>query len=109
MKAMSYGGAWECAKLVLNGVNMPVSVTVAHVGSEKIASEIRAAVEHALADHEGDWHVSVIGSHATDRWQLKLEGPNLFERSYTLEGIAGEHRAEVIRALLMRMLAKRSA
>ncbi len=73
MKAMSYGGAWECAKLVLNGVNMPGSVTVAHVGSEKIASEIRAAVEHALADHEGHWHVSVIGSHATDRWQLKLE------------------------------------
>ncbi len=84
-------------------------VTVSHVGSVGLASEIRAAVEHALADRGGDWYVSIIGSHATDRWQLKVEGPNLFERSYTLEEKAGEHRPEVIRVVLDRMLPKRSA
>ncbi len=33
---------------------MAVAVTATHVGSEKLASEIRAAVEHTPADHEGD-------------------------------------------------------
>jgi hypothetical protein len=82
---------------------------VTHVGSEGLASDIRAAVEHALADHSGDWRVSVIGSQANDRWELKVFGPNLFERSYTLEGAAGEHRAETIRAVLRQLLPKRSA
>jgi hypothetical protein len=34
-----------------------------------------------------------------DRWEMKAEGPNMFERSYTLEGSADEHRPEVIRRL----------
>lgn len=88
---------------------MAVTVTVAHVGSVELASEIRATVEHALADHAGDWHVSIIGSQANDRWELKVFGPNLFERSYTLEGAAGEHRPETIRAVLGQILPKRSA
>jgi len=87
---------------------MAVVVMVAHLGDAELASEVRAAIEHALADHAGDWRVSVIGSQANDRWELKVEGPNLFERTYMLEGTAGEHRPEVIRALLLRMLPKRS-
>ena len=52
----------------------------------------------------GDWHVSIVGSQGTDRWEMKVTGPHEFERSYTLEGTAGEHRAEVIRVILSRML-----
>jgi len=37
---------------------------------------------------------------------MTIVGPNGFERSYTLEGVAGEHRPEVIRGLLARMLPK---
>ena len=88
---------------------MSVTVTITHVGSAEFASEIRAAVEHALADYSGEWRVSVIGSQANDRWELKVFGPNLFERSYTLEGAAGEHRPETIRAVLVRILPKRTA
>ncbi len=33
---------------------MAVAVTATHVGSEKLESEIRAAVEHAPADHEDE-------------------------------------------------------
>jgi hypothetical protein len=42
---------------------------------------------------------SIVGSQANDRWEMKIAGPNGFERSYTLEGTAGEHRPEVIRAI----------
>ena len=87
---------------------MPVLVTVAHLGNTELASEVRAAIEHALSDHEGDWRVSVVGSKANDRWELKVEGPNLFERTYMVEGTAGEHRPEVIRVVLGRMLLKKS-
>jgi hypothetical protein len=88
---------------------MAVSVMMAHLGDAELASDVRAAVEHALADYAGDWRVSVIGSQANDRWELRVEGPNLFERSYVLEGTAREHRPEVIRVVLNRMLPKKTA
>ncbi len=46
-------------------------------------------IEHLLADRPGEWRVSIVGSHANDRWEMKIVGPNAFERSYTLEGSAG--------------------
>lgn len=49
--------------------------------------------EHALSDRAGDWRVSIVGSQANDRWEMKITGANAFERSYTLEGTAGEHEA----------------
>jgi hypothetical protein len=61
---------------------MPVVVTVAQLGNVGIASEVRAAIEHAFADRAGDWRVSVIGSQASERWELKIEGPNLFARGF---------------------------
>lgn len=87
---------------------MPVVVSVAHLGNAELAYDVRAAIEHALADRAGDWRVSVLGSQASDRWELKVEGPNLFERTYVLEGTAGEHRPEVIRVVLRRMLPRES-
>ena len=41
--------------------------------------------------------------------RLKIVGPNGFERSYTLEGVAGEHRLEVIQIILGKMLPGRKA
>ncbi len=52
-------------------------------------AEVRAVVEHVLADRPGDWRVLITGSQANDRWELKITGPQAFERSYTLEGSAG--------------------
>ena len=57
-----------------------------------------STAEHALADRPGD------GSQANDRWEMKIIGPNAFERSYTLEGSSGEHRPEMIRVLLGKLL-----
>lgn len=56
-----------------------------------------------LAERPGDWRVSIIGSQDSDRWELKIFGPHAFERSYTLEGSAGEHNPEVIAYIVRRM------
>ena len=47
-----------------------------HTGSEPgTRSEIAAVIEHALSDRSGDWRVSIIGSQANDRWEMKIAGP----------------------------------
>jgi hypothetical protein len=83
---------------------MAVLVEMHHTGDPTLRAEVVAAIEHVLADRPGDWRVSIIGSQANDRWEMKIAGPNGFERSYTLEGIAGEHRPEVIRFIVGKMV-----
>ena len=61
-------------------------------------------IEHMLAGRLGDWRVSIVGSQGNDRWEMRITWPNAFERSYTLEESAGEHRPETIRVILGRML-----
>ena len=36
----------------------------------------------ALSDRPGDWRVLIVGSRADDGWEMKILGPNGFERSY---------------------------
>jgi hypothetical protein len=88
---------------------MPVMVEMHNTGDPAIHSEIAAAIEHVLSDRVGDWKVSLMGSQENDRWEMNIQGPNAFERSYILEGSAGEHRAEVIIALLEKMLPPKTA
>jgi hypothetical protein len=88
---------------------MAVSVEMQHTGDSGLQAEVRAIIEHALADRVGDWRVSIVGSQGNDRWELKIVGPNGFERSYTLEGSAGEHQPEVIQVILGKMLPGRKA
>jgi hypothetical protein len=83
---------------------MPVSVEMEHAGDQNMQAEVRVVIEHVLADMPGDWRVSIMGSQANDQWELKITGPNGFERSYTLEDSAGEYRPEVIRVILAKML-----
>jgi hypothetical protein len=89
---------------VLFSGSMAVSVEMQHTGDSGLQAEVRAIIEHVLADRLGDWRVSIVGSQANDRWEMKIVGPNAFERSYTLEGSAGEHRPEVIQVILSKML-----
>jgi hypothetical protein len=48
--------------------------------------------------------VSMAGSIAAVNWEMRVEGPNGFERSYTLAGAAGEHEPEAIRRLILQLL-----
>ena len=85
--------------------SMAVMVEMHHTGCEPgVRAEIAAVIEHALADRPGDWRISIIGSQANDQWEMKISGPNAFERSYTLEGSVGEHEPQVIGKLVTRMV-----
>jgi hypothetical protein len=83
---------------------MAVWVEMHHTGDAALRSEVAAAIEHVLADRPGNWRVSIVGSQANDRWEMRIAGPQGFERSYTLEGGSGEHRPEVIRAIVGKMV-----
>jgi hypothetical protein len=87
---------------------MAVSVEMHHIGDSRAQAEVRATIEHVLADRPGDWRVSIIGTQANDRWEMSIAGPNAFERSYTLEGSAGEHDARVVGGIVSRIVAARS-
>ena len=50
-------------------------------------ADVVASVEHALADRPGDWHVLIVGSQDNDRWEMKITGPNSFERSTLWKGL----------------------
>ena len=64
---------------------MPVSLELHNTGDPSIGAEIQALVEHHLSDRPGDWRVSVVGSRESDGWEMKVWGPNGFERSRPAE------------------------
>jgi hypothetical protein len=83
---------------------MSVVVEMQNTGDSRAHSEIVAMIEHVLSDKPGDWRVSIAGSRENDTWDMKIEGPKGFERSYTLTGGAGEHQPAAIRDLVLRLL-----
>jgi hypothetical protein len=88
---------------------MAVSLELHNTGDPSIEPEVRALVEHRLSDRPGDWRVSIVGSRESDGWEMRILGPNGFERSYTLAGSAGEHQPSVIANVLLRLLPARVA
>jgi hypothetical protein len=84
--------------------DMAVTIEMQNTGDPRARGEILAGVEHVLSDVAGEWRVSIVGSRANDNWEMKVEGPQGFERSYTLVGEAGEHRPEAIRNVLTKLL-----
>jgi hypothetical protein len=89
---------------------MPVLVEIHHTGSDPAQrAEIDSRVEHALADHPGEWKVSIVGSQANDRWEMTIAGPNGFERSYPLEGAAGETEPQAIARIVAKMVPPKEA
>jgi hypothetical protein len=83
---------------------MTVTIEMQNTGDSRMRREILAGVEHVLSDVAGQWRVSIVGSRANDNWEMKVEGPQGFERSYTLVGDAGEHEPEAIRKVLIKLL-----
>jgi hypothetical protein len=83
---------------------MAVSVEMQHTGNPSVQSEVRLVIEHILADRPGEWRVLIIGSQGNDRWEMTIFGPNGFERSYTLEGSAGEHEPGTIASIVGKMV-----
>ena len=86
---------------------MPVVVELHNTGHVANQAEIVASIEHVLHDDPGDWRISILGSRDSDDWEMRLEGPQGFERRYTLAGSAGEHQPEVLRSVLLKLLSGR--
>ena len=57
---------------------MAVTVEMQNTGDPGLQREVVATIEHVLSDRAGDWRVSIIGSQANDRWEMKIIGPNAF-------------------------------
>lgn len=88
-------------------VALSVSVEIHHTGSDLgQRAEIAAHIEHALADQPGEWKVSIVGSQASDAWEMEVFGPNGFERAYMLEGTVGETAPHVIARIVAQMVSK---
>jgi hypothetical protein len=83
---------------------MAVTIEMQNTGDPTLQRELEAIIEHIFADRTGDWRVVIMGSQANDRWEMKITGPNAFERSYTLEGTLGQHEPTVVTAIISRML-----
>ena len=86
---------------------MGVTIELQNLGDAELCREISARVEHALSDKPGKWRVSIAGSRGSENWEMKVEGPNGFERSYSLAGSAGEHDPEAIRRLILQLVPTR--
>lgn len=83
---------------------MGLTIELHNLGDAKLASEITALLEHAFSDRSGSWRVTITGSRAVENWDLRLEGPNGFERTYSLSGAAGECNPLSIRTIALRLL-----
>ena len=69
--------------------------------------DVIAMIEHVLSDRLGDWRVEIMGSQANDCWEMRITGPNGFERSYTLEGTLGQHEPSTVASIIAQMLPSR--
>jgi hypothetical protein len=83
---------------------MPVVVEMHNVGDLNLQRDVVAVVEHVLSGRTGDWRVLIVGSQESDRWEMKIFGPNAFGRSYTLEKTSGEHDPQRIATLVSRIV-----
>lgn len=83
---------------------MGVTIELQNLGDPHVSREIAGSIEHALSDKSGEWRVSIAGSIANEDWEMRVEGPSGFERSYTLAGAAGEHEPEAIRGLILQLV-----
>jgi hypothetical protein len=83
---------------------MAVSIELQSVGDARLYRDITAHLEHAFSGRQGQWRVSIAGSRVAESWDLRVEGPNGFERSYALSADAGEHEPAAIRTLVLKLV-----
>jgi hypothetical protein len=83
---------------------MGVATELHNIGDAELCREIVARIDHALSDRPGEWRVVIAGSRESENWELKVQGPNGFERSYTLAGTTGEHKPEAILRLVLQLI-----
>ena len=92
------------ASALYNIGDIALRIEMRNTSDPRVRGEVVAVIEHVLSDRRGEWRVSIVESRANDNWEMKVEGPEGFERSYTLVGSAGEHETVAIGNLLGKLL-----
>jgi hypothetical protein len=87
---------------------MPVTIEAQNTGDTNLQRDLVARIDQVFRNRPGDWRVVILGSKASDRWDMRITGPNAFERSYTLEGALGQHEPIAVAAIISRMLPNRN-
>jgi hypothetical protein len=87
---------------------MAVTVEMHNTGDAELKRNVAAMIEHVLSDRPGTWRVVIIDSRGNDQCEMRIPGPNAFERSCTLEGALGQHHRGVVGDLVARMVTGRS-
>ena len=64
----AWGRGESCSRPAVSYLRLGLDGNAAHF----------ALIEYVLADRPGDWRVSIVGSQANDRWEMKIFGPNAF-------------------------------
>jgi len=88
---------------------MAVVVEMHNTGNPELQRDIVAMIEHVLSDRSGEWRISILGSQANDQWEMKIFGANAFERSYMLEGTAGQHEPRAIASIVSQIVPQKSS
>ena len=83
---------------------MSVTIELQNIGDVPTRREVAAVVEHVLSDRPGVWRVTILGSRADDKWEMRVEGPKGYERSYTLIGSAGEQQPHIVGNVLAKLM-----
>lgn len=83
---------------------MAVVIELHNLGDYRLCRDITARIEHAFSDRRGGWRVTLTASRASESCELKVEGPNGFERSLNWTRIAGEDEADTIYELILQLL-----
>jgi hypothetical protein len=83
---------------------MGVTIELQNLGDAQLCGDLASLIQHAFADRRGDWRVSIAGSRANENWEMRVEGPNGLERSYTLAASSGEHEPEAVRRLILQLI-----
>jgi len=83
---------------------MGITIELQNLGDAELRREISVQLEHVFSGRQGVWRVSISGSRAGDNWDPRVEGPNWFERSYSLSGSAAEHEPAAICAIVLKLV-----
>jgi len=86
---------------------MAVMVEMHHTGCQPLV-RAKIVIADALSDRPGDWRMTIVGSQANDGWEMHITGQNGFERTYALEGTAGEHEPRVIVSVVAKMVPRKA-
>jgi len=86
------------------GIHMALTLLLDELGNPEIEQPLRHAIDEFLKQLPGDWQVTIVGSHETSAWEMRVSasaGDNA--RAKILFAKDGGHKIEKVVAEIRRM------